>query len=383
MRSHEHGRADRRGRRGRCVQWHPRVREGESLPGGTSTDAGGSGGTVPTGGAGDGGGTAGGGAFVGGEDCLNGVDDDGDQQADCADPKCVAAGFACMPAASGEGPGFALSRPIASAAATCPGGFSRQIMYEGLTYDPLTCTCGCGEPSPASCSVGGTAYLQAGCSGTSHGVGLWLQRRERRRIVPGLGHARRPWSLPTHRGQQRSSGDVVDHRARHLLGRAEWGGLRCRLGLHAAASAWLLHRGRVRWPRGLRAATRPYEASRGLGLGADRRRPNVHDHRLQLRCGHGPELHGPWRDDHQRLMRKRRPLRRQKPRPVRVRRQRNGALPRVSHQLRRLLRSLRQRHGHRHRAGSRAADAMLLACRFVTADGVGGADGVWGGWGRW
>lgn len=139
--------------------------EGESRPAGAGGFGGGS--TVPTGGAGATSGGGGSGAAIGGEQCLNGVDDDGDALADCADPKCTDAGFACLPMPADHQPTFYLSRPVASPGASCPGGFSRQVRYRDLTYDPLDCTCGCDEPGSAICSITGDIYTQAGCSGIS------------------------------------------------------------------------------------------------------------------------------------------------------------------------------------------------------------------------
>jgi hypothetical protein len=131
---------------------------------------GGGGGAATTGGGGTSS-TGGSGAAAGGELCWNGIDDDGDDLADCADPKCTAIGFDCIEAPKGLGPAYVASRPLASPTASCPAGFTRQTLYQGLTYDALVCTCGCGQPSSADCSVTGHAYTNAGCSGTSHAVG--------------------------------------------------------------------------------------------------------------------------------------------------------------------------------------------------------------------
>jgi hypothetical protein len=72
-------------------------------------------------------------------DCLDGVDNNGDGLADCADPTCINTQVTCAPVAT---------TPVGAAAATCPAGVTPIHINQGFQV-PTTCH-GCG------CTVSGT-----------------------------------------------------------------------------------------------------------------------------------------------------------------------------------------------------------------------------------
>lgn len=99
------------------------------------------------------------------EDCMNGVDDDGDGQADCADTDCQTAGFMCVP--------------------TVPAGFAGPVeLFEGAVADmpkcdgpypvesftgwgslacPFSCSnCLCGSPKEVACGNPGISFDDIG-----------------------------------------------------------------------------------------------------------------------------------------------------------------------------------------------------------------------------
>jgi hypothetical protein len=87
----------------------------------------------------------------GGEDCLNGADDDGDGDVDCADADCGR--YACVEVPEGwRGPVVLYEGPESSTLA-CPDGFSGLEDVGGREVDaPATCSrCACGE-SDVACS---------------------------------------------------------------------------------------------------------------------------------------------------------------------------------------------------------------------------------------
>lgn len=108
------------------------------------------------------------------EDCLNGIDDDGDQSIDCADSECTE--VECRPAIPAGWTPVALAVG-ATAPPSCPVGFDNQIFLgvTGLQFDPVTCTaCSCAatksctlkpiEVSTTSSTCGAVAaFNQTGC----------------------------------------------------------------------------------------------------------------------------------------------------------------------------------------------------------------------------
>ncbi len=97
------------------------------------------------------------GAAPGVEVCSNGVDDDGDGAADCADPDCQP-GYQCAPAVdpvSGyQGYFRAAQVPFTAAeTSTCGGGASPIVFYESLQGTAASCTnCTCGALTGATCT---------------------------------------------------------------------------------------------------------------------------------------------------------------------------------------------------------------------------------------
>ena len=130
----------------------------------TTTFSGGAGGSGNQGGSGLGGGV------VGGENCGNGVDDDGDQLADCADSDCATSGYQCIPVPAGWGGPVAA---VALAGQDCPDAWSGPTIEAGtgVTADPLGCNCTCGGANNAGCSASTnvSSYSDAAC-GTLTGM---------------------------------------------------------------------------------------------------------------------------------------------------------------------------------------------------------------------
>ena len=124
----------------------------------------GSGGTGAQGGGGGVGGTGGAGAGMpGAEDCLDGADNDGDGDADCADADCTE-GFTCVDAP--EGWSLAWTTTEATAPASCKG-----PPPEELFTDPAgaaeCAACTCGDLEGAACGSPGLACYagNGGCFG--------------------------------------------------------------------------------------------------------------------------------------------------------------------------------------------------------------------------
>ncbi|MCA9630528.1 MAG: hypothetical protein KC766_22810 [Myxococcales bacterium] len=127
-----------------------------AVGGSAGTSAGGSAGSAGMGGAG---GTTGGTAGMAGsagssggtglEDCTNGVDDDGDNKADCEDAKCQSVGYQCLALPSGwDGPVALYEGPNTSV--SCSGGFTTLGPGGGkdLNAPNAACSaCTCGAPS--------------------------------------------------------------------------------------------------------------------------------------------------------------------------------------------------------------------------------------------
>lgn len=140
-----------------------------------ASGSGGSAGSGATGGAGGiagsglggAGGTAGTGGAAGPENCVNGIDDNGDGLIDCADPQCTS-GFVCVqsPPAAWTAVGWVDHQ----AGSACPSLFSASTieLYEQSAIDaqPAQCSCGCGAPSGGSCSTSLTCHSGTGCSGS-------------------------------------------------------------------------------------------------------------------------------------------------------------------------------------------------------------------------
>ena len=129
----------------------------------TSSSGGGTGGTT------SGGGTGGDGGFSP-EDCTNGVDDNGDNLVDCADPYC--SDHLCVEQnipTSWNGPGIFYLGPSAP---SCAGAWPITALSAGagtLTAPPASCSnCSCGSPNGVSC-VGGTTsfWTNSNCNGAA------------------------------------------------------------------------------------------------------------------------------------------------------------------------------------------------------------------------
>jgi len=144
---------------------------------GAFSGSGGAGGEVvttsATGGAGGTGGSGGGASTGGGlpddEQCFNGLDDDGDELVDCADPDCEEA--QCLPPApdgwSGPTPLF-VGDP--ADAPSCPSGLTTIAADIGpFTAPAASCTpCSCSGPTGGTCGVGTTTIYDSTnqCSGS-------------------------------------------------------------------------------------------------------------------------------------------------------------------------------------------------------------------------
>ncbi|MBW2524960.1 MAG: hypothetical protein JRI23_12320 [Deltaproteobacteria bacterium] len=133
---------------------------------GSGTTTGGTGGM-----AGSGGGATGGqgtGAQAGGENCANGIDDDGDQAADCADTECqVDWECAVPPSAPWEGPvAFYLGDPANTPACSAPwdGEITGGVGIDAPDAQCNPCTC---DPPVVTCGRGVLwQYNFPGCGST-------------------------------------------------------------------------------------------------------------------------------------------------------------------------------------------------------------------------
>ncbi|EYF02820.1 hypothetical protein [Chondromyces apiculatus] len=144
--------------------------------------------------------SSGGGSMTGGgsgantEDCTNGVDDDNDGLADCADPKCTE--VSCVSAVPEGWTGyFALYNGAPAGDPGCPSTFPVPSYQgtDGITAAPATCTCSCSAPTwtpgcapiesitlstgDAACAADtnctGSFQIPAGWDGTCYGQGYF------------------------------------------------------------------------------------------------------------------------------------------------------------------------------------------------------------------
>ena len=105
------------------------------------------------------------------EVCSNGVDDDGDGQADCADSDCVPE-VVCVPSPpAGWGtPSYVYVRPSTDPAGDCGTLDSGDTLQGGLTPGAHECTCTCGQASSGICGVPSvTLHADAACSSIAIG----------------------------------------------------------------------------------------------------------------------------------------------------------------------------------------------------------------------
>ena len=139
---------------------------------GVSGDSGSSGATGQAGNTGVSGSTS------SGENCTNGIDDDRDGSADCADTDCIA-GFMCAPPTPGDGwvgPLSFWSGSGAPPACTNESGFPTEITNagSGISVAPSSCySCECGAPQGVSCQVGAlTIFSDQACSGLNRTLNI-------------------------------------------------------------------------------------------------------------------------------------------------------------------------------------------------------------------
>jgi hypothetical protein len=156
---------------------------GASGGGAGGTGGGGTAGGGTAGGGTSGGGTAGGAATGGGgtggggpEDCLNGVDDDGDGKIDCDDPDCQS-GHTCVPIAPATWAGPLVFYKGSGAAPECLAtGEYKTVAHNGnsgLNLGTASCpSCACDSPNGTVCSVDLVFFTSATCgSGSCWGYG--------------------------------------------------------------------------------------------------------------------------------------------------------------------------------------------------------------------
>ncbi|MBM4359269.1 MAG: hypothetical protein FJ096_14300, partial [Deltaproteobacteria bacterium] len=121
--------------------------------------------------------TTGAGGPMAEDDCLDGVDGDGDGLVDCADADC-APGFTCIPAVPQGwfGPLTLFEGPSQGGAPTCGDGHPILVAdaFEGLSADPASCAaCSCGSPKGVACNVA-SFQLFAGDNCMGGGGGLTI-----------------------------------------------------------------------------------------------------------------------------------------------------------------------------------------------------------------
>jgi hypothetical protein len=143
------------------------VEDGEPVGGGGATSAS----------------SSGAGAAPGDEDCLNGVDDNGDGAVDCADDRCVDVTCAAPLLAGWSGP-FVMLRGVSVDASMCEGAWGKPQLSGSITIEepPASCSaCLCAPPSQPSCGssavfaytdnlCGAVAIAGAGASGVCEAV---------------------------------------------------------------------------------------------------------------------------------------------------------------------------------------------------------------------
>jgi hypothetical protein len=142
-------------------------------PGGTggTTSSSGTGGTTSssgTGGTTSSSGTGGSGGTAGGENCTNGVDDDGDQDIDCADSDCTTH-LCAAPAPPGwSGPVTVVVSAVAQALPSCAGAWPSSADHDhGLDAPDAECSkCSCSSPSVQCTLAGVVIHTGTSCSGS-------------------------------------------------------------------------------------------------------------------------------------------------------------------------------------------------------------------------
>ena len=112
---------------------------------------------------------------TGNEICHNGVDDDGDTLADCADPKCKAAGFTCVPdAPSGWLGPYNWKVGSATVPPSCSAPWSLEQISGGqslTTPSGGNCpACACNSPIKIQCGFLATVHQTTNCSDKSVGT---------------------------------------------------------------------------------------------------------------------------------------------------------------------------------------------------------------------
>ena len=122
----------------------------------TSTNSGGDGGSGGAGGGGTGatgGGGSGGGPFV--EDCLDGIDNDGNMLVDCADPACQP-DYECvaLPAVPSGWTGYFIldSSTYPATPQSCADTTQPDVLFSGPGGDAQCSACACGNASGGGCS---------------------------------------------------------------------------------------------------------------------------------------------------------------------------------------------------------------------------------------
>jgi hypothetical protein len=157
---------------------------GSSAGGGTGGALGGMGGAL----GGAGGAVGGAGGVVLGELCTNGIDDDGDNDIDCADPDCGS--FRCVdgPPADWNGPVVTfVGDPSSGPACAAPWAAVAELR-NGLAAAEVTCgACGCAAPAGGSCGAGTLTVYDSATSCT----GLVLTT-----VGPLVAEQCEPFSLP-------------------------------------------------------------------------------------------------------------------------------------------------------------------------------------------
>lgn len=125
-----------------------------------------SGGSGATGGTGAGGSTGGTGGGNVGEICGNGIDDDGDQKIDCADPECATSKCAPNVPIGWTGPALMWTGGPTAAPPTCPGGTTPVVTYavDAPNADCTAVTCSCKVSGSCTASATVTHYGSPNCS---------------------------------------------------------------------------------------------------------------------------------------------------------------------------------------------------------------------------
>jgi hypothetical protein len=105
------------------------------------------------------------------EDCTDGLDNDCNGTADCADPACIAEGFACVPAVP---TGFRIVAFDATTRAACPTGFdsSSDVVVDPNTA-PAACGCTCDVGAQPSCVSGSIPASFGSTSSCASGSGTY------------------------------------------------------------------------------------------------------------------------------------------------------------------------------------------------------------------